>query len=43
MKTEGRPWVVVDPAVVTVEVGIVVVVVTAWGLTGIGVLLWTTG
>lgn len=44
MNTVGRPWVVVDPAEVTVvEVGIVVVVVTDCGLTGIGLLLWTTG
>src|SRR5208282_5146935 len=44
MNTVGRPCVVVDPAEVTVvEVGIVVVVVAAWGLTGIGVLLWSTG
>jgi len=44
MNTDGRPSVVAEAVEVTTEeVGMAVVVVIDWGLTGIGLLLWTTG
>jgi hypothetical protein len=44
MNTAWRLSVVVDPVEVAAEAGVIVVVVVVdCGLTGIGLLLWTTG